>query len=157
VYEKSKLRFEKLTPEYLCQLGRKMPDKTRFFLWFWGSRLAAFNLCLVADDAVCSEYIGFDYSIAFDLHLCYIAIKDVMEWAIASNYQCHCSTALNFEPKFHLKHELYPLDLYVRHTSPILNPILKRAGAYLGPIRSDKLLPRFPNYSDLFADPKPWR
>src|SRR5438045_639791 len=33
VYARSKLHFEKLTPEYFCTLGRLMPDKVRFFVW----------------------------------------------------------------------------------------------------------------------------
>src|SRR6516162_775938 len=31
VYERSKLKFEKLTERYFCGLGRLMPDKARFF------------------------------------------------------------------------------------------------------------------------------
>ena len=31
VYHRSKLHFEKLTEAYFCELGRRMPDKARFF------------------------------------------------------------------------------------------------------------------------------
>ncbi len=153
VYNRSSLHFEKLTPEYFLKLGQNMTDKARFFLWFKDGKLVTFNLCLINNDAICSEYIGFDYNVAFDLHLYYVAIKDVMEWAIANKYQWYCSTALNYEPKFHLKHELDPLDLYVKHTSPIFNFVLKRALRYMEPTRYDKLLQRFPNYGDLHAKP----
>src|SRR5262249_40108309 len=46
VYEKSSLHFEKLTPEFFCQLGQEMPDKVLFFLWFRGNDVVAFNLCM---------------------------------------------------------------------------------------------------------------
>jgi predicted N-acyltransferase len=37
VYERSKLRFEKLTERYFCGLGQLMPDKARFFVWHQGN------------------------------------------------------------------------------------------------------------------------
>ena len=76
VYERSTLHFEKLTKEFFCQLGRTMPDKTRFFLWRKNGRIVAFNLCMVQDDAICSEYIGLDYALALDLHLYFVVVRD---------------------------------------------------------------------------------
>ena len=152
VYARSNIHFEKLSPEYFCQVGRKMPDKALFFLWFKEGRIVCFNMCLSHNDSLCSEYIGFDYKVAFDLHLYYIAIRDVMTWALANGYEWYGSTGLNYEPKFHLKHELDPLDLYIKHTSPVFNFILKRALKYVEPTRYDKLLQRFPNYGDLHAN-----
>jgi hypothetical protein len=61
------------------------------------------------------------------------------------------SSALNYDPKFHLKHSLNPLDLYVRHTSKFINPILRRLLPLLEPTRNDKTLPKFSNYADLWA------
>jgi hypothetical protein len=151
VYEKSTLHFEKLTPDYFLKLGRSMSDKVRYFLWLRDGKVVCFNLCMVHDDAVVSEYIGFDYDVAFDLHLYYIAVRDVMKWALANRYQWYCSTALNYEPKYHLKHELNPLDLYVKHRSPVVNFFMKRALPYMEPTRYDQLLKRFPNYDDLHA------
>jgi predicted N-acyltransferase len=151
VYERSSLHFEKLTPEFLCELGQKMPDKVLFFLWFRGNNIVAFNLCMTDGNSVYSEYVGFDYSVSFDLHLYYVAVRDVMQWAMANKYQWYCSTALNYEPKFHLRHELYPLDLYVKHASSIFNSILKRALPFLEPVRYDTMLKQFPNYNDLHA------
>jgi len=109
-----------------------------------------FNLCLRDDDAICSEYTGFDYSKAFELHLYYIVIRDVTDWAIEKGYKWYPSTSLNYEPIFHLRHELEPLDLYVKHTSPIVNFVFKRALRFLEPVQHDKLLHRFSNYKELF-------
>ncbi|MDB6147988.1 MAG: hypothetical protein JWO45_1652, partial [Spartobacteria bacterium] len=33
VHERSRLKFETLTREYFCNLGQRMPERTRFFLW----------------------------------------------------------------------------------------------------------------------------
>jgi hypothetical protein len=59
------------------------------------------------------------------------------------------SNPLNYEPKLHLRCELVPLDLYVMHTSALLNPIFRRAIKYLGPTRHDPVLRRFPNADQL--------
>ena len=64
-----------------------MPDKVRYFLWLRDGKVVCFNLCMAHNDAVVSEYIGFDYNVAFDLHLYYIAVRDVMKWALANRYQ----------------------------------------------------------------------
>lgn len=151
VYERSTLRFEKLTKEYLCGIGRQMPDKARFFVWRRGEKIVAFALCMMEGDSICSEYIGFDYEAAFELSLYFIVVRDVMSWAIANHYQCYRNTAVNYEPKLHLRYLLDPLDLYVKHTSPIANFVLKYALPLMEPTRYDKVLQRFPNYAELRA------
>jgi Acetyltransferase (GNAT) domain len=149
VYERSSLRFEKLTKEFLCRLGQRMPEKVRFFLWRKGDRIVAFNLCMVEGDAICSEYIGLDYAVAFDLHLYFVMVRDVMEWAIANGYNSYQSSALNYDPKYRLRFVLDPLDLYVRHTSRIANAVLARVLPLLGPTRYDPNLKRFANFQEL--------
>jgi len=152
VYERSHLKFEKLTPEYFCRIGQAMPDKALFFLMIKDEKIVSFNLCLKNDNELCSEYVGFDYDVAFDLHLYNVMTKNIMEWAIANGYQWYCSTSLNYEPKYHFRHQLDPLDLYVRHTSPAVNFVMKRALLYLEPTRNDEMLKRFSNYEDLHGD-----
>jgi hypothetical protein len=151
VYERSKLKFEKLTPSYFTEIGRRMPDKTLFFLWRLDGRIVAFNLCTIMGDSLCSDYVGFDYSLAFDLHLYHIVARDVTTWAISKKLKWCRSTSLNYEPKLRLGHELEPLDLYVKHTSPVVNFVLKRVLRFLEPVRYDKQLKRFPNYKELYS------
>jgi Acetyltransferase (GNAT) domain len=151
VYERSTLHFEKLTKEFFCRLGERMPDKTRFFLWRKDGRIVAFNLCMVQDDAICSEYIGLDYSVALDLHLYFVVVRDLMSWAMANGYKSFHSSGLNYDPKYRLRFELDPLDLYVRHTSRIANVVLARVLPLLGPTRYDTNLKRFTNFRELDA------
>ena len=151
VYERSSLHFEKLTEDFFCNLGRFMPEKTRFFVWRQGERIVAFMLCLLDGDNVRAEYIGMDYPVALDLHLYFHSFRDVVSWAMANGFKWYCSSALNYDPKLHLKHSLDPLDLYVKHTSKVINAILRRVLPLLEPTRYDKTLRKFPNYSDLWA------
>jgi hypothetical protein len=150
VHERSPMKFEKLTKEYLSQLGRNMPERTRFFLWRIDGRIVAFSVCLVHDDIIYDEYLGLDYSVALDLHLYFYTIRDILSWAIENGLTFYCSSPLNYDPKLHLGFELAPLDLYVRHARSALNPIFGRIVRWLEPTRHDSVLRRFPNAAELW-------
>jgi Acetyltransferase (GNAT) domain len=151
VYQRSKLHFEKLTEQYFCELGHRMRDKVRFFLWRQSGRIIAFATCMIQDDAIYAEYIGLDYDIALDLHLYHYAFRDMVSWAIANRYRWFRSSGLNYDPKLHLRHLLDPIDLYVRHTSGPINAIMRRFLPLLEPTRYDETLAKFSNYHELWA------
>lgn len=151
VYERSKLRFEKLTREFFEKIGALMPDKTLFFIWRQQGRVIAFTLCMIEGDSFYAEYIGLDYRMALDLHLYYYAVRDMISWAIAHGYKRFRSSALNYDPKLHMKHKLDPIDLYVRHTSPVVNALLGQILPWIEPTRYDPILRRFENYHELRA------
>jgi Peptidogalycan biosysnthesis/recognition len=152
VYQRSKMHFEKLSKEYFCRLGRAMPDKVCFFVWRQNAKIVAFTLCMIEEDAIYAEYIGLDYSVALDLHLYHYAVRDMITWSIARGYKWFRSSALNYDPKLHLRHQLDPIDLYVRHTSRLKNPLLKLILPLIEPTRYDKTLKKFPNYEDLWCN-----
>ncbi|HEY6024846.1 MAG TPA: GNAT family N-acetyltransferase [Pseudolabrys sp.] len=151
VFERSPMQFEKLTREFLCEIGRRMPDKVRFFVWRQDACIIAFGLCTIEGDRICHEYVGFDYSVAFDLNLYYRVFHDVIEWAIANGYRRFYSGSLNYDPKWHLRQSLYPVDLYVRHTFGPINAALGRVLPLMEPTHSDPILPQFHNYSELWG------
>lgn len=153
VYDRSKLRFEKLTKDYFCRLGEVMPDKIRFFLWRQSGKIVAFSMCMVQRDTINAEYVGFDYAVALRLHLYHYAVRDMLTWAIANGYKSFRSSGLNYDPKLHMRHVLDPIDLYVRHASGVFNFALKQALPWMEPTRYDKTLPKFPNYKDLWHRP----
>jgi hypothetical protein len=155
VYERSKLHFEKLTKEYFCGLGTRMADKVFFFVWRQNERIVAFTACMRQGDAFYPEYIGLDYSIALDLHLYHYAYRDMVSWAMANGFKELRSSGLNYDPKLHFRHLLDPIDLYVRHTSLILNVALKRLLPLMEPTRYDKTLQKFANYGELWDPPRP--
>ena len=152
VYERAKLKFEKLTKSYFREIGRRMPDKARFFLWRQDGKLIAFSLCMVQGETLYGEYLGLDYSIALKLHLYFYVMRDIMSWAIANGFKSIVSTSLGYAPKLQMRHVLEPLDLYIRHTSPLMNAVLRRVSPLLEPTRSDETLKSFPNYDDLRAN-----
>src|SRR6516164_7051905 len=152
VYDRSPLQFEKLTKEFLCEIGKRMPDKARFFIWRQEQKIIAFGLCTVQGDTICHEYVGFDYSVAFELNLYYRVFHDIIEWAIANGCKRFYSGSLNYDPKWHLRQSLYPIDLYVRHTSGPVNALFRKLLPLLEPTRSDPILPNFHNYQELWGD-----
>jgi hypothetical protein len=149
VFEKSDLSFEKLTKEYLCRIGREVPGKTRFFIWRMDGRAVAFSVCSLHENALWDEYIGMDYSIALDLHLYFATFRDLVNWCCAQGITKYYSSALNYDPKQHLRFELAPMDLYVRHTNNIINRFFKLALPFLDPTRNDAILKKFPNAGEL--------
>ncbi len=151
VFDRSKMQFEKLTKEYFIEVGRRMPDKARYFLWRQNGKLIAFSLCLVEGDTLYGEYIGLDYSIALDIHLYFYVMRDIISWSIANGYKTIESSGLSYAPKLQMAHILAPLDLYVRHTSPLINPILKFCLPWLEPTGAEPALKQFKNYNELWA------
>jgi hypothetical protein len=150
VFERSKMQFEKLTKDFFRQIGQRMGDKVRFFAWRRGNNLVAFSLCMVQGDSLYAEYVGFDYAVALDLHLYHYVVRDMINWGISKGYKWFRSSALNYDPKLHMRHRLDPIDLYVRHTSGLANAIIRRALPWIAPVRYDATLKLFPNYKDLW-------
>jgi hypothetical protein len=153
VYERSKLHFEKLTREFFCGLGRLMPEIVRFFVWRQEARIVAFCFCMIEGDALYAEYIGLDYAVALKLHLYHYAVRDMISWAMTKGYKWLRSSPLNYDPKLHLRHQLDPVDLYVRHTSSVPNALLKRILPLIEPTRFDVTLKKFSNYNELWERP----
>ena len=149
VHERSPLKFETLTKDYFRAISKRIPDRTRFFVWRQSGKIVAFSFCLVCDEAIYDECIGLDYSVALDLHLYFYTLRDIISWALQRGLKFYYSNPLNYEPKLHLDCELVPLDLYVRHTSALLNPIFCRLIKYAGPTRHEPVLQRFPNADQL--------
>jgi hypothetical protein len=150
VFERSRMRFEKLTKDFFRQLGQRMNDKVRFFAWRRGNMLVAFSLCMVQGDSLYAEYVGFDYAVALDLHLYHYVVRDMISWGISRGYKWFRSSGLNYDPKLHMRHRLDPIDLYVRHTSALANAIFRLALPWIVPVRYDATLKLFPNYKELW-------
>jgi hypothetical protein len=150
VFERSRMQFEKLTKDFFRQLGQRMSDKVRFFAWRRGNMLVAFSLCMVQGDSLYAEYVGFDYTVALDLHLYHYVVRDMINWGISKGYKWFRSSGLNYDPKLHMRHRLDPIDLYVRHTSAFANAIFRLALPWIVPVRYDVTLKLFPNYGELW-------
>jgi len=149
VHERSPMKFETLTKDYFREVGQRMPDRARFFLWRHEGKIIAFALCFMHGDTIYDECIGLDYRVALNLHLYFYTLRDVISWGISQHLRTYCSGPLNYDPKLHLGCVLMPLYLYVMHTTSIVTPIFRRIVKYLGPTRHDPVLHQFPNANEL--------
>ena len=154
VHERSPMKFERLTKDYLSELGRRMPERARFFIWRQNGKAIAFSVALVHDGTIYDDYLGLDYRVALDLHLYFQTFRDILTWSLVQGLKRYRSSPLNYQPKLHLGCDLYPLDLYVRHTNPILNKIFRPILKLLEPTRHDPVLKRFRNAHELHGDRK---
>ena len=151
VYNRSSLHFEKLTKEYFCGLGQRMGDKNRFFIWRQGDKIVAFGSCLLQGDTIHAEYLGLDYTVALDLHLYHYTFRDLVSWGIANGYKWFHSSALNYDPKLHLRYELDPLISTCGTPRRSSTPYFARILPWIEPTRYDKTLKQFANYHELWA------
>ena len=150
VVRKSRYKFEELTKSYFLNLGRTMKDRTVFFIWRQAGKAVAFSSCVAHEGVLRDHYIGLDYAVALESHLYFVTWKDIFTWAIENGCHSYYSAPLNYEPKYHLRHDLVPLDLYVRTVSDWLNPLFGRVIHYLEPTRYDPMIRKFTNAHELW-------
>jgi hypothetical protein len=147
---RSEFKFEELTKAYLCELGERMNDRARFFVWRQEGRIIAFASTIVHKGVLRDNYIGLDYSVAFTYHLYFVTWRDTIIWALKNGIQTYHSAPLNYDPKYHFRMELEPLDLYVRSPYAWLNPVFKRVLPLLEPTRYDPVIRKFANAHELW-------
>jgi hypothetical protein len=150
VVRRSRYKFEELTKSYFLNLGRTMKDRTVFFIWRQNGKAVAFSSCVVHEGVLRDHYIGLDYAVALEAHLYFVTWRDIFTWALENGCHSYYSAPLNYEPKYHLRHDLVPLDLYVRTVSKWLNPLFGRLIPYLEPTRYDPMIRRFGNAHELW-------
>jgi hypothetical protein len=149
-FDRSELKFEELTKPYLCELGRRMSDRARFFIWRQEGRIIAFASTIVHEGVLRDNYIGLDYSVALEYHLYFVTWRDTIVWALKNGIHTYHSAPLNYDPKYHFRMELEPLDLYVRAPNGLVNAVFNRVLPLLEPTRYDPVIRKFANANDLW-------
>ena len=142
VARRSDVSFETFTKEYFIEASQRMPDRFRFFIWRKDGRAVAFSFCTIWGDAIYDNDIGLDYAVAHELNLYYVTFRDLLEWALAQGLTTYYSAPFNYDPKLHLRMEAVPVDIYVRHTSALINAALQRIAPFFAPAKSDAALRR---------------
>lgn len=145
VARRGDVHFEVFTADYFLTLGQRMPDQTRYFIWRQAGRIVAFSFCTVHGEAIYDNDLGLDESAASELHLYHVTFRDIVRWALAHGLKHYYSSPFNYDPKLRLRMELVPLDLYARHTSPVINRALRWFAPLAAPTRQEPLLRQFSN------------
>jgi len=147
---RSEFRFQELTKSYLCELGQRMNDRALFFLWRQQGRIIAFASVIVHNGVLRDNYIGMDYTVALKYHLYFVTWRDTITWALKNGIHTYYSGPLNYDPKYHFRMALAPLDLYVRSSYDWLNRIFKPILPLLEPTRYDRVIRKFANADELW-------
>jgi len=150
VLERSQYKFEELTKSYFIQISRRMGERALFFIWRQNGKAVAFSSCAGHEGVLRDHYIGLDYKVALDYHLYFVTFRDIVTWGLENNYHTYYSAPLNYEPKYHLRHDLVPLDLYVRTSWDWINPLFRFVVPYLEPTRYDPMIRKFANAHELW-------
>jgi hypothetical protein len=150
VLERSQYKFEELTKSYFVNISRRMSERAIFFIWRQNGKAVAFSSCAGHEGVLRDHYIGLDYKVALDNHLYFVTFRDIVTWAIENKYHTYYSAPLNYEPKYHLRHDLAPLDLYVRASWDWINPLFRFVVPYLEPTRYDPMIRKFANAHELW-------
>jgi len=150
VLERSQYKFEELTKPYFVEISRRMGERALFFIWRQNGKAVAFSSCAGHEGVLRDHYIGLDYQVALDQHLYFVTFRDIVTWAIENKYHTYYSAPLNYEPKYHLRHDLVPLDLYVRTAWNWINPLFRFVVPYLEPTRYDPMIRKFANAHELW-------
>ena len=142
VAQTSAVRFEVFTREYFLEAGRRAPGKFRYFIWRQGRRAVAFSFCTIWNGTLYDNDIGLDYTVAYELNLYYVTFRDLLNWALANGLRRYASAPFSYDPKLRLRLQLQPVDVYVKHISPWLNPLIKVLVLLFEPARTDPVLRR---------------
>jgi hypothetical protein len=142
VAERSDVTFEIFTREYFLEAGLRMPGRFRYFIWRQYGKAVAFSFCTIWNDSIYDNDIGLDYSVAHELNLYHVTFRDLIEWALAHGLKSYHSAPFNYDAKLHLRMQLEPVDLYVRHTSSPVNFAIKHVAPFFAPAKSDSVLRR---------------
>lgn len=142
VAQTSAIQFEVFSREYFLEAGRCAPGKFRYFIWRQGCRAVAFSFCTIWNGTLFDNDIGLDYTVAYELNLYYVTFRDLLNWALANGLRRYASAPFSYDPKLRLRLQLQPVDVYVKHTSPWVNPLIKMVAQLFEPTRTDPVLRR---------------
>jgi hypothetical protein len=143
VTQRSNVTFEVFSKEYFLEASRRMPECVRYFIWRQNGKAIAFSFCIIWGDTIYDNDIGLDYAVAHELNLYHLTFHDILDWALKNRLRFYETAPFNYEVKLHLRLRPVPLDLYIRHRSPVINLLLKFVAPFFAPAKSDPALRKY--------------
>lgn len=119
---KHEMGFELLPIDFLRNISKNMPGRTKFFLWRIEGKLVAFLLCFIWEDVFMDYYLGLDYSVAYKYHLYFIKFRDTLNWCIKHGMKKYDMGLTGYEPKRRLNFDFVTFYIYVKLRNRMLRP-----------------------------------
>jgi len=130
-YEKSELKFEKLTLEFFESLAGLMPNQCRFVLYYAQEKLIGFNCLLYGNGVLMDKYIGMDYELSKQVNLYSLSWIYNIQMCIRDGFHTFQSGQASYESKISLGATLEKTYILFKHRNGFVNPILKLASRML--------------------------
>lgn len=137
-YEKSELKFEKLTLAFFESIAGLMPNNTRFVLYYAENQLIAFNCLLHRDGVLLDKYIGMHPVLAQKYNIYFLSWLHNIEMCIRDGFHTFQSGQAAYETKLKLGASLTPTFIFFKHKNRFLNQLLKLASRVLAYANFDK-------------------
>jgi hypothetical protein len=122
-YERSKNKFERLTPEFFKLIAA---EPVSYFVLLSNpatGKLVAFSLCFRAGKRVINKFIGLDYAYKGDWFLYFRLWEQIVAWAARSGAEELQSGQTGYMAKLDVGHTLIPQTNYCRHLHPVVHRI----------------------------------
>ncbi len=130
-YEKSELKFEKLTLEFFESLSGLMPKQCRFVLYFVGEKLIGFNCLLHGNQILMDKYIGMDYEQSTEVNLYTLSWLHNIQMCIRDGFKTFQSGQAAYATKLSYGATLENTFVLFKHRNKVMNRILKLASNVL--------------------------
>ena len=130
-YEKSELKFEKLTRDFFENLAKLMPNNCRFVLYYFDDKLIGFNCLLHGNGVLMDKYIGLDYAKSLEINLYSLSWLHNINMCIRDGFHTFQSGQAAYETKLSLGATLEQTYIVFKHRNRLINPFLKLASRVL--------------------------
>lgn len=124
-YEKSELKFEKLTLDFFENLAKLMPNNCRFVLYYLDKKLIGFNCLLHGNGVLMDKYIGLDYAKSLEVNLYSLSWLHNIQMCIRDGFHTFQSGQAAYETKLSLGANLEQTYIVFKHRNRFINPFLK--------------------------------
>lgn len=130
-YEKSELKFEKLTLAFFKSLANTMPKQCRFVLYYFDEKLIGFNCLLIGNGMMLDKYIGMDYIHSTQVNLYSLAWLHKIKMCMRDGFHMMQSGQAAYDVKLSFGATLEQTYILFKHRNRFINPLLKLAARAL--------------------------
>lgn len=117
---------ELLNEQYFVQMNRYMSERSRLILFSIQGRPIGFYLLVSNQAALQGLYAGMDYSVSRDVFLIFNIYLAAIRMGIEQGVGIIENGITSIPEKMNFGFKPVPLFAYMRHLSPLLNPLLSR-------------------------------
>lgn len=130
-YQKSELKFEKLSKTFFENMALFLPNNSRFVLYYLEDKLIGFNALLHGNGLLMDKYIGLDYDKSHLLNLYSLSWLHNITMCIRDGFHTFQSGQAAYETKLSLGASLDQTYIIFKHRHTFINPFLKLAARFL--------------------------